>query len=593
MNRLRFQVREKHSVRNNSLRRGDFSLAFHLHFVRIMQMATQIAIAESIPPPSTEWKSADLDSNSFAPRLADTHEFATGLRSLLAEMGSAETDGSSPSMPGIELSQNAPAPNHPRGSEGAAVAETGSVTEDSVPGFTSEPTHHKLSPSVQLGFLQPVQQKRTNVTLEMKESKCVRANPSSIPVHLRGAGSAQPPRQSDASTGLATAPVDLPTTAPVDAFAPVATKPTSDDEPTQCVVCGPRSAIEITALHERETMEPQPVAIAADHGDFADPKHAVSPQEDEPTGALHPESAVNLAQASFSPSLLPTEQAAASTESARAQSESLTGKELKTPVADALNPSVDSIPRFNPSSPPSHSRRIDTAPSAFQVSRSGTRGAVASAAGDAVPMHAPLQGAIANAISASMPIRDAPILDRHSNLPYPATSSFPAASGERDAFATLDSATAGPETTWIHAGAHHAEAGYLDPSLGWVTVRADGTSGGVHAAVVPGSPEAASVLSNHLAGLNAFMAGHQGHSATVTLASLPTEGSHLGHSEQDGAMNGQQNQQQQQGRSPSAPFTHHSKPSSVSLDIESAANPIAVQPATRYNGSGVHLSVMA
>lgn len=89
----------------------------------------------------------------------------------------------------------------------------------------------------------------------------------------------------------------------------------------------------------------------------------------------------------------------------------------------------------------------------------------------------------------------------------------------RDTFSALDTETAAPKTTWIHAGARHAEAGYLDPSLGWVSVRADASTGSVHAALVPGSAEAAQTLGSHLAGLNTFMAEQHGASATVTMSS--------------------------------------------------------------------------
>ncbi len=87
-----------------------------------------------------------------------------------------------------------------------------------------------------------------------------------------------------------------------------------------------------------------------------------------------------------------------------------------------------------------------------------------------------------------------------------------------DTFAALDAGRDAPAPTWIHAGTHHAEAGYLDPALGWVGVRADAVGGGVHAALMPGSNEAAQVLGSHLAGLNSYLAEHHGQHATVTLA---------------------------------------------------------------------------
>jgi hypothetical protein len=70
----------------------------------------------------------------------------------------------------------------------------------------------------------------------------------------------------------------------------------------------------------------------------------------------------------------------------------------------------------------------------------------------------------------------------------------------------------------VQAGAHRAEAGYLDPALGWVAVRAESSGGGLHASVLPGSPEAAQMLSAHLSGLNAFLAQQHGPHATATMA---------------------------------------------------------------------------
>jgi hypothetical protein len=92
------------------------------------------------------------------------------------------------------------------------------------------------------------------------------------------------------------------------------------------------------------------------------------------------------------------------------------------------------------------------------------------------------------------------------------------ASAASDPFSALDSDQAGGSMNWIHAGAHRAEAGYLDPALGWVSVRAGAVGGGIHAAVVPGSPEAAQVLGGHMTGLSSHLAQQHGNTATVTLA---------------------------------------------------------------------------
>jgi hypothetical protein len=97
------------------------------------------------------------------------------------------------------------------------------------------------------------------------------------------------------------------------------------------------------------------------------------------------------------------------------------------------------------------------------------------------------------------------------------TTPHAAPASPREPFAALDRATPAPPTTWLHAGTHRAEAGYLDPALGWVGVRADAVGSGLHAALMPGSTHAAEVLGSHLAGLNAHLSAHHGPSATVTI----------------------------------------------------------------------------
>jgi hypothetical protein len=100
--------------------------------------------------------------------------------------------------------------------------------------------------------------------------------------------------------------------------------------------------------------------------------------------------------------------------------------------------------------------------------------------------------------------------------PSTSASNGPARS---DPFSVLDADQAAGSMTWIHAGAHRAEAGYLDPALGWVSVRAEAASGEIHAAVMSGSAEAAQVLGGHMTGLSSHLAQQHLDTATVTLAS--------------------------------------------------------------------------
>jgi hypothetical protein len=185
----------------------------------------------------------------------------------------------------------------------------------------------------------------------------------------------------------------------------------------------------------------------------------------------------------------------------------------------------------------------------------------------------------------TVPLHDPAAQSSFRSTTSSSASAQPAAA-DRETFAALDSATSGPDTTWIRAGAHHAEAGYLDPSLGWVSVRADSTASGVHAALVPGSPEAASALGNHLAGLNAFLADHHGQASPVTLASPASAGSHAGNL--DNSANDTHRQRQQQESNPSAP-------SSPRAPEFSARSPVQQFPGVipAPDGSGIHVSVMA
>lgn len=83
-----------------------------------------------------------------------------------------------------------------------------------------------------------------------------------------------------------------------------------------------------------------------------------------------------------------------------------------------------------------------------------------------------------------------------------------AVSGGGNPFTALDagSGAGSSNATWTHAGARQAEAGFNDPELGWVGVRADLAGGSVHASVLSGSAEASQSLGGHLAGLSAHLA---------------------------------------------------------------------------------------
>jgi len=177
-------------------------------------------------------------------------------------------------------------------------------------------------------------------------------------------------------------------------------------------------------------------------------------------------------------------------------------------------------------------------------------------------------------------------------------SSFATAQQEaRDTFASLDTAVAPKAATWIHAGTQRAEAGFQDPALGWVSVRADLSGGGVHAQLVPGSADAAQALSSHLAGLNSYLVEH--HTPVETLTLTAPEGGWSGLGSGRSAGEGmQQGAGQQTSQGADASISSAANPESVIQSQAPSPEPPAffgdmngsVQSASR---SGLHISVMA
>ena len=92
-------------------------------------------------------------------------------------------------------------------------------------------------------------------------------------------------------------------------------------------------------------------------------------------------------------------------------------------------------------------------------------------------------------------------------------------SGAQGTFAALDSGTGVGTPGWTHAGGLYAEAGFQDPSLGWVGVRAGLSGGSVHVALVSESAEAAQALSAHLPGLSNYLAEEHTRVSTLTMDS--------------------------------------------------------------------------
>jgi len=170
-----------------------------------------------------------------------------------------------------------------------------------------------------------------------------------------------------------------------------------------------------------------------------------------------------------------------------------------------------------------------------------------------------------------------------------------AGSGAHDTFAALDQEGA-PKTNWIHAGAKSAEAGYTDPTLGWVGVRADLGAGGVHASVVPGTVEAAQALGGHMAGLNTYLQGQHTPVETVTLTTPGgADSSGSGDARQQGMEHGNGQAADQGGASESRQGVRTpalSAQTTVAGEITEVGDGLT-RSAGFGGASGEHISVMA
>lgn len=159
-----------------------------------------------------------------------------------------------------------------------------------------------------------------------------------------------------------------------------------------------------------------------------------------------------------------------------------------------------------------------------------------------------------------------------------------ASSSGRETFAALDANSNLGPPTWVHFTAQHAEAGFNDPSLGWVGIRADISSGSIHAAVVPGSTDAAQALSGHMAGLSAHLAAQHTSVHSITVSTPEASGGlGAGQGSQQGAYQGSQgNPGQNTGQAGAsmlpqqAPDATSTEPPAASAQLAGAASSGAV-----------------
>ena len=169
----------------------------------------------------------------------------------------------------------------------------------------------------------------------------------------------------------------------------------------------------------------------------------------------------------------------------------------------------------------------------------------------------------------------------------------PDAASVRDAFSVLDSGNSPGTPAWTRAGSQHVEAGFRDPALGWVGVRADLNGDGIHATLVPSSAEAAQALNGHLAGLSTHLVEQQSPVASLTMAS-PRE---------SGIENGIDQPMQQgaggnpQGSAPdeSAAGSQLNAPPAAHTVVQDASAQAGLRDSFTHIGElrGTHISVMA
>ncbi len=156
-------------------------------------------------------------------------------------------------------------------------------------------------------------------------------------------------------------------------------------------------------------------------------------------------------------------------------------------------------------------------------------------------------------------------------------------------FATIDNVDGGTALNWVHAGSRHAEAGFEDPALGWIGVRADQSGGGVHAIVVPTTAEAAEALGSQMAGLNAHLA--ESHTSLASLALGSVEGREGG-TGADQSFNQSAGQNQAQSNSQD-PYVSSAQVMSAGSRVGSAVVSAPTASPVLPDHEGKHISVMA
>jgi len=275
---------------------------------------------------------------------------------------------------------------------------------------------------------------------------------------------------------------------------------------------------------------------------------------------------------------------------------------LAPPVNPAVAPTVPSLVPAQISANPVANNGSSASP---QSARRTSRGTEPIAIGT-IPNHS--QPAVAASAETTSNVRDSAGVPAAAN-PQATQNTVSSAPSVRETFAALDADPAPGAINWTHAGARQAEAGFEDPALGWVGVRADMSGGGVHATLLPGSVEAAQALGQHMDGLNAYMALQHTPIESLAMGAPASrdanhsaeqsqgmnQGTNQGAGQGPGAGQGQgQNAQQQSWAAPELTSTIRMAGVDGAASAASPVQPVEADAAAQIQGSrGVHISVVA
>ena len=230
------------------------------------------------------------------------------------------------------------------------------------------------------------------------------------------------------------------------------------------------------------------------------------------------------------------------------------------------------------------------------------RSAHGTSSGQSVPQANPLHGAQpgvpAQEAPSVAPVRDSAAMGATTSEGSGLASSTTNSGGSPgDTFAAIDGGIATGSHTWIHAGAQRAEAGFQDPNLGWIGVRADTSGGGIHAALIPGSADASLALGGHMAGLNTYLADRHTPVDSLTLAEFDSRSAGSGAGRQ-----GSETMHQGAGREDGQGAYSEAQPSSrtgtaaIATAASSEHTPQATGADSTYDTrkpGGAHISVIA